>query len=270
MGQAALLSGRIDRSTDASVEVGWHVVGPNSMVASQADLESALRRNERLACIGMLAAGIAHEINNPLGSALLAAETASAIQDVPDAAEQSAACLRNIVASLDRCGKIVRTLLRYSRDEPSEKQACSINDVARQVLDIVRPYADRYAAKLLLKLDPDVPLVPMNPLEIELVLVNLVHNAIEAGTGNTIVSIRTSRIEDGARVVVTDNGHGMNEEQLAHIFDPLYTTRRHAGGSGLGMSIVQRIIERHEGRMEVQSQLGKGTRMTIDLGFPTP
>jgi signal transduction histidine kinase len=230
-----------------------------------AHAEEAARRNERLACIGLLAAGIAHEINNPTGSALLAAETALSLMGSPDADEHVAACLRNIVTSMDRCGRIVRTLLRYSRQEPSERQACSVNDVAEQALDLARPYAGSHGAKLRLELDPSIPLAPMNPLEIELVLLNLMRNAVEAGRGNVEIRVGTMSTEDGVRVTVRDNGCGMNKEQVAHIFDPLFTTRRHQGGSGLGMSIAHGIIKEHKGRMEVDSQEGKGTTVTIDL-----
>jgi signal transduction histidine kinase len=231
----------------------------------QANLEEVARRNERLAGVGLLAAGIAHEINNPTGSALLAAETALAVMNPADAGGQAAACLRNIVTSMDRCGRIVRTLLRYSRHEPSEKQACSINDVVEQALDLARPYGAARGAHLRLDLDPTVPLAPMNPLEIELVLVNLIRNAVEAGGGSVVVSVATMRTDDGVRVVVRDNGCGMTKEQIAHVFDPLFTTRRRLGGSGLGMSIALGIVEGHQGHMEVQSEEGKGTTVTIDL-----
>jgi signal transduction histidine kinase len=231
----------------------------------RANIEGLVRRNERLACIGLLAAGIAHEINNPTGAALLAAETALAIKDLPDAGDRVTACLQNIVTSMDRCGRIVRTLLRYTRQEPSEKQACSINDVVEQSMDLARPYGSSHGADLRLDLAPAIPLVPMNPLEIELVLVNLIRNAIEAGSGSVMVSVGTMQTECGVRVVVRDSGCGMNEEQLAHVFDPLFTTRRHRGGSGLGMSIAHGIVQEHEGRMEVQTREGKGTTVIIDL-----
>lgn len=231
----------------------------------QAQLEESFQRNERLAGIGLLGAGIAHEISNPTASAMLAAETALELQDSPNAAKQLNACLRNIVTSMDRCGRIVRSLLRYSRQAPTEKQACNINDVVAQVLDLSRPYATSHGTELRADLDGEVPLVPMNPLEIELVLLNLVRNAIEAGDDKTVVSIKTSRFDDGVRVAVTDNGPGMNEEQLAHVFDPLYTTRRKSGGSGVGMSIARGIVQGHDGRMEVRSRLGKGTTVIVDL-----
>jgi signal transduction histidine kinase len=231
----------------------------------QANLEEAARRNEQLACIGLLAAEIAHEINNPLGSALLAAETALTIKESQGGEDHVSACLRNIVTSMDRCGRIVRTLLRYSRHEPVEKQACNINDVVEQAVDLARPYMKPHKTDVRLDVDPAIPLVAMNPLEIELVLSNLLRNAIEAGNEKVVVSIATMPIDGGVRVTVSDNGCGMTEELIAHVFDPLFTTRRHKGGSGLGMSIALGIIQAHQGRMEVRSQEGKGTTVTIDL-----
>lgn len=254
MGQATLFKLRMDDS-DAGR-------GSHTHVPAESD---SLQKNERLACIGLLTAAIAHDINNPIGSALLAAETALAIKGTAGSAEQLAACLTNIVASLDRCGRIVKTLMRYTREEPVEKQACSINDVVEQAMDISRPYGDAHGADLRLDLDPEAPLAPMSPLEIELVLVNLIRNAIEAGDGRVVISVGTSAIEDGVRVVVRDNGRGMTEEQLAHVFDPLFTTRRRVGGSGLGMSIALGIVQSHDGWMRIQSEEGKGTAVTIDL-----
>ncbi len=264
MGQLAVLSrSKGQHAGRAQAAAGDVAHGGESIGAI--GFEPPTRYNERLAYIGLLAAGIAHEINNPIGSALLAAETALAIKDSPDAGAHLAACLQNIVASMDRCGRIVRALMRYSRDEPAERQACNINDVAEQALDLARPYAERHKAEMSLDLDPEVPLAPMNPLEIELVLVNLLRNALEAGDSGVRVAMSTARSDGGVRVVVSDNGCGMNEEQRAHVFDPLYTTRRHAGGSGLGMSIAYGIIQGHEGTLEVQSQPGQGTTVTIDL-----
>lgn len=231
----------------------------------RAAVEDLIHRNERLACIGLLAAGIAHEINNPAGAALLAAETALAIKDLPDTGDRLTACLQNIVTSMDRCGRIVRTLLRYTRHEPTEKQACNVNDVVEQAMDLARPYGSAHGANLRLQLDPAIPLVSMNPLEIELVFVNLIRNAIEAGRGNVEISVATSQAEWGVRVVVRDSGCGMNDEQLAHVFDPLYTTRRHVGGSGLGMTIAQNIVREHQGHLDVRSREGKGTTVIIDL-----
>lgn len=227
--------------------------------------EAAVSRNERLVGIGLLATGIAHEINNPTGSALLAAETALAIMGQPGADEKVAACLENIVASADRCGRIVRTLLRYSRDESPEMRRCNLNDVAEQAVDLTRPHAERHGVAVRLRRDPRVPLASMNPLEIELVLVNLIRNAIQACGKGAEVLVRTACGEGLLRASVSDNGRGMTTEQITHAFDPLYTTRKHAGGSGLGLSIASGIIQRHLGCMEVLSEAGRGTTVTINL-----
>jgi two-component system, NtrC family, sensor kinase len=255
VGQAAVLDLRVDGSYEGFV----------SPEPARAELEEAIRRNERLASVGLLAVGIAHEINNPLGSALLAAETALAINGSADSTEQVAACLQNIVTSVDRCGRIVRTLLRYSRQEPGEMQACSINDVVGQALELARVYVSRAKVELRLDIDSSLPLAPMNPLEIELVLLNLIRNAVEAGEKEVVVSVATMSIPNGVRVAVSDNGCGMTEEQIAHVCDPLFTTRRQRGGSGLGMSIALGIVRAHNGRMDVTSREGQGTTVTIDL-----
>jgi signal transduction histidine kinase len=255
VGQGAVSSLRVDGSDE----------GFDSFERSRTGQEEVARRNERLASVGLLAVGIAHEINNPLGSALLAAETALAIAGSAHSADQVAACLQNIVTSLDRCGRIVRTLLRYSRDEPSEKQACGINDVVAEALELARAYASPAKAELHLETDPSLPLIPMNPLEIELVLLNLIRNAIEAGEKNMLICVATAPIPNGVRVTVRDSGCGMSQEQVSHVFDPLFTTRRHRGGSGLGMSIALGIVRAHGGHMDVLSHEGEGTTVTIDL-----
>ncbi len=263
-GYRKIIHMRSEPVCDASGRI-THRIASFRDITEKTDMEEMVRRNERLACIGMLAAGIAHEINNPMGAALLAAETALDAIASAEADPCVKACLHNITTSLDRCGRIVRTLLRYSRDQPAEKQACSINDVAEQVQEFARPYAERKNAVLRLDLDPDAPLVPMNPLEIELVLVNLVRNSVDAGKGDVVISIRTLHTDGGVRVDVSDNGCGMTQYQIDHVFTPLYTTRRQVGGSGLGMSIAHWIIQRHEGRMEVQSKEGVGTTVSVEL-----
>jgi len=227
--------------------------------------DHAVLRDERMVGIGLLATGIAHEINNPLGSALLAAETALAIKDNREAGEHLTACLNNIIASTDRCGRIVRTLLRYARDEPTERQCCSLNDVAEQAIDQMRSYAEAQEAVVLLERDPQVPLAPMNPLEIELVLVNLIRNAIQACDQHAKVLVRTEWPENRVRVSVSDNGRGMTGEQITHMFEPMYPTRKKAGGFGFGLGIASGIVQRHQGTMEVVSKPGTGTTITVDL-----
>jgi PAS domain S-box-containing protein len=231
--------------------------------------EGTVWRNERLVGIGLLATSIVHEINNPLGSALLAAETALAIADSVETDNQIKACLNNIAASADRCGQIVQTLLRYSRDEPPKKQCCSVNDVAKQAMDMTRSYAEGRGVAVRMERDPETPIAPMNPLEIEMVLGNLIRNAIEASSRDTEVLVRTGWTNDAVWLSVSDHGCGMTNEQITRMFDPLYTTRKNAGGSGLGLGIASGIVQRHGGCMEVQSVPGAGTTIVVHLPMAT-
>jgi two-component system, NtrC family, sensor kinase len=173
------------------------------------------------------------------------------------------------VASTDRCGRIVRTLLRYSRDEPAEKQCCSINDVAKQAIDLTRSYAERCGAKVWLERASQTPLAPMNPLEIEMVLVNLIRNAIQASGEKPEILVHTAWNATSVRASVSDHGCGMTTEQIAHMFDPLYTTHSETGGVGMGLAITSGIIQRHHGSIEVQSHPGDGTTITVNLPIAT-
>lgn len=225
----------------------------------------AILRQERLASIGTLAAGIAHEINNPVGASLLAAETALELIDAPSCRAHLRESLENIIDAMDRCGQIVRNTLKFSRDESGERTVCDINRIARRSLDLVRVAAERSRAGLRLLLDESLPPVVANQLELELVLVNLINNAIQSRNESVLIEIETQGIDDGIRIIVRDDGPGMNEEQRRHAFDPFYTTKRHSGGTGLGLSIVHGIIEDHDGEIDILSQPGEGTAVRITI-----
>ncbi|MEX0716271.1 MAG: ATP-binding protein [Planctomycetaceae bacterium] len=234
-------------------------------ISQRRQLESGLRRNERLAAMGVLTAGIAHEINNPVGAALLTAETAKALLDVPDARAPLEECLDNIIASMQRCGQIVKNILRFSREDPVEKAPENLNAIVRQAHDLVRGYASRNGVAIAFDLDPELPNLSVCALEIELLLVNILRNALEAcaGQGHVVVTTR----DDGGhvRIVVRDDGRGMTEEQVQHLFDPFYSNRGRTGGTGLGMSIAYGIVREHDGSIDVTSAPGKGTAITIRL-----
>lgn len=227
--------------------------------------DEAGQRNERLTGIGLLFAGIAHEINNTTAAALLAAETALAIKDLPGAGAQLTACLENIIASADRCGRSVRSLLRYPRDEPAEKQSCCINAVVEHAVDLSRLYAERRRVAVRLDCDPAVPPAPMNPLEIELMLVNLIRNAVKASGGGAEILVRTASVEGGVCVSVSEKGQATAGEPGTRGFDPLDAACKSAEEYEPGLSIAQGIVQRHGGHMQVQSRPGEGTIVTIDL-----
>lgn len=241
------------------------VVGLQHDVTQLKEAEARLRQAERLASVGTLAAGIAHEINNPVGGVLMAAQAALRELDGTATPEFLRRCLDDIVEDAQRCGRIVKSVLRFARQQPTEKWPSDVNVLVRRVVDLLRDRLRQAGADVQLELGEDVPAVPLNPTEFQQVLVNLVQNAVDAGGADTEIRVRTERDGTGVRVVVTDNGPGIPPDHLRHIFDPFHTTRAHSGGTGLGLSVVHGIVEAHGGRIDVESRPQAGARFTITL-----
>ncbi|MBC8356797.1 MAG: response regulator [Planctomycetes bacterium] len=234
-------------------------------ITEQKQTEGALRRAERLASIGTMAAGIAHEINNPIAAALNAAEAAMRFKDDPDAKHLLERCLDNVVRSAHRCRLIVENVLKFSRQEPTERSLVDINSVVRDARVSALPYAEREIATIDLQLADDLPQVWINELEIEQVLTNLIDNASRSAEGPIQVTVRTARTKESVRFSVEDDGPGMSVEQRQRAFDPFYSTRQKQGGTGLGLSIAHGIVEGHGGNIEITSEVGPGTTVTVDL-----
>ncbi len=224
-----------------------------------------LRLNERLASVGTLAAGIAHEINNPIGAILNSAEFAILCREDEDAQETSQKALGEIVHLAKRCGMIVKGLLQFSRGEPATKWKEDVNEIVRVAAVLTRSYGAERGVKIELELCNSPTPVLMNPIEMEQVLVNLLRNAIEAHPKDGRVLVKSEDLPDSIRIVVMDQGEGIDADQLEHIFDPFYTTRRSDGGTGLGLSVAHGIIHEHGGRVDVESRLGLGSQVTIEL-----
>lgn len=258
--------------TRAEREVARHRANLEELVQKRTlELETSreqLVRAERLASIGTLAAGIAHEINNPVGMMLLAAQAAMRYRNHPGGQELVEQSLNRIVNNARRCGQIVRGVLQFARQEPTEKWSASLNLAVTAGCQVMSDYAHEHRAVVETDLAADLPDIVMNQMQIEQVVVNLVKNAIEAGEAGQKVSVRTMLGPIGARLMVQDQGRGMTNEQLKHLFDPFFTTRQQRGGTGLGLSIVHGIISEHGGKIGVDSKVGQGTTFTVDLPRP--
>lgn len=230
--------------------------------------EEKLRRVERLSSIGTLAAGIAHEINNPIGAIQLYAQTALRMKDDPGAGKNITTALEEIVEQCGRCDRIIRSVLQFSRLESAEKDITDIAEVAKNALKNVKGDAEKRNATI--KLEVEGVLLPIlaNRTGLEQVFVNLILNAIQAsGIGGTIRVILEGG-DDSIVISVADTGHGIRPEAKVHIFDPFYTGREIDGGTGLGLSIVHGVIESHQGTIDVESIPGQGTviRITLPVG----
>jgi PAS domain S-box-containing protein len=232
-------------------------------IAERERVEARLRTSERLASIGTLAAGVAHEINNPIAGILATAELASASLGEPGASGRLARLLEHMVAEAQRCGRIVKSVLQFARAEPTERWPHDLNDVARRVGDIARAAVEAAGADLRLALAPVLPAVPMNPTEIEQVTINLVRNAVQAGARR--VEIRTDARDGRVRLRVADDGRGIPEADAPRIFEPFFTSRREEGGTGLGLSVVHGIVAAHGGTVGVESRPGEGTVVSVEL-----
>ncbi len=225
----------------------------------------AFEKAQRLASIGTLAAGIAHEINNPIGSILMAAD--AALYSLGDSKKKGEVveALASIKNDAKRAGQIVKTVLQLSRQEDSQKSPRDVGDVARRARDITRGVAVQNNVHVELVMEPNLPRIMINPTEIEQVFINLITNAIEASDYGQTIWVRLTRDGDAVASRFVDEGRGMPGEEVDRIFDPFYTTRQDEGGTGLGLSLTHSIVRQHGGTIEVDSRPGKGTTITVFL-----
>jgi two-component system NtrC family sensor kinase len=233
-------------------------------VAERQRAEAALRQSGRLAAVGTLAAGIAHEINNPVAGILTAAELARALLRDGAPAAQLEEVLESIIGGAKRCGGIVRSVLQFARGEQhTERVPHELNDVVRRALALVRGEAARAGTHVGYDLAPGLPLVVMDTTEMTQTLTNLLHNAVQARA--TRVLVRTWHADACVHLAIEDDGCGIAAADLDRIFDPFFTTRREQGGTGLGLSIVHGIVTKHGGTVDVASAVGRGTTVTLAL-----
>jgi signal transduction histidine kinase len=248
--------------TDTRPEGPHQMVGVHVDVTGRKAMEATVRRGERLASLGTFAAGVAHELNNPLGTILLAAETARFSEH--DGSRITAA-LDDIVEDTKRAARIVKSILQFARAETTERTRLDLCDCVRRAVDLTRSYCRERAVSLDLRLAEHALYALANATEIEQVLVNVIRNAAEACEPGGQIWVEAEASNGSLRVTVWDDGHGMSDVERARIFDPFYTTRAERGGSGLGLSICHGIVAAHGGRMEVDSAPGTGTRVHLHL-----
>jgi len=239
-------------------------------VSEQRRAEQKIRESERLVAVGTLSAGIAHEINNPVGSVLASAQYALMVMGDRDGAEKVSEALRNIEAEARRCGQIVKSVLKFAREETTERWPVDLNAIVRQVRDHSTVMTHRYGATLELDLAAGLPEVLANPTEMEQLLSNLIRNALQAGGYGIHVVVSTAERGGKVRLSVRDDGPGMPPEVREQIFDPFFTTREASGGTGLGLSMVHGIVSGHGGTVSVHSEPGRGTEVRVELPAHAP
>ncbi len=231
---------------------------------------------EKMASIGKMAAVLAHEINNPLSGILTYAKLLRRWleREATEPSETARSRRQEILDSLDliasesrRCGDLVRNLLTFSRTTPMNLQATNLNLVVEQSFRLVQHQLDLTGIQVQLQTDPNLPQVQCDPAQMEQVLLALIMNAMDAMPqgGNLWISTSFSAQQSQIRIVVKDDGVGIAPDILPRIFEPFLTTKESGRGVGLGLAISHSILERHNGQIEVQSELGRGTTFTITL-----
>jgi signal transduction histidine kinase len=227
-------------------------------------IQKGIMQYDKMASIGRLAAGVAHEINNPLTTILT---SAMLIQEDTDPEDPNYQELQTIADETLRCRKIVGSLLDFARQSKPVKGKHEINAVVRESVVLTRKQAAFNDVVVQENLSEDLPLINMDKDQIEQALINLILNAIEATAPGGTVTVETSSVPEAESVElrVSDSGKGIPEEDMGKIFDPFFTTRE--SGTGLGLAITHGIIEQHGGSIEVDSKLDQGTRFTIRLPF---
>ena len=222
----------------------------------------------KMASVGELAAGIAHEINNPLAAVVA---TTGVIRDLFDPEfnlQWTPETIREELANIDkavfRARGITQTLLKFSRRNPPRLVLGNLNSILDEVVGGLKEQEFQVSnIKLVRDYEPDLPEIPIDADQIGQVFLNLINNAGDAIDGSGTITLSTRRDDGSVRVTVTDTGVGMTSEVMQQVFLPFYTTKEVGKGTGLGLSVSSSIVESFGGRIEVQSMPGAGSSFTV-------
>jgi signal transduction histidine kinase len=305
----AIKRGALDymvKSSDTFAAVGatvagalreWRLLQDKKRMEMQLKESQALViQQEKMASIGQLAAGVAHEINNPMGyitsnlnSLWKYAEKLAQFIEIQEQAIERCSdevtkasiielkrqikldfvmkdfreLIKESLEGSKRVSKIVQDLKSFSRTEGNEAISADLNECIKSILNVVRNEI-KYVAELDIRLG-DIPLVTCRPQQIGQVVMNLLVNAAHAMTGNGLITLATRQVDDSVEISVTDTGCGISPENISRIFEPFFTTKEAGKGTGLGLAISSDIIRKHGGELLVESTVGAGSTFTVRL-----
>jgi len=230
-------------------------------------LQMQLMHSDRLATIGQLAAGVAHELNEPLGNILGFAELTLNSSRIEDQARHD---IRKIVKASLHAREIVKKLLLFSRQMPPRKTELDLNEIVREGLSFFEHRCRKEGIKVTCNLASGIPDITADPSQLQQMLVNIVVNAIQSMPRGGSLTIETSKSDDSAvKISISDTGTGIEKNALNRIFVPFYTTKDINEGTGLGLSVTHGIVTSHGGTIKVSSKPGEGTRFEIILPIHT-
>ncbi|HUQ02511.1 MAG TPA: ATP-binding protein [Kofleriaceae bacterium] len=229
-------------------------------------LEETMRRAERLATVGQLAAGIAHEIRNPLASISGSVEL---LGQAPRVSDDDKALMAIVVREIERLDRLINELLEYANPRPRTLVRFDLLTILTEVVQVMKQDKARADTTLMTELPPEPIMVTADPSQLRQVMWNLCRNAAEAAqgaSGGGVVIVRAREDSIGATIEVEDNGPGIAAEHVSRIFDPFFTTKKR--GTGLGLATSHAIVTEHGGSVDVRSEPGRGTRFVVRLPRP--
>jgi signal transduction histidine kinase len=231
--------------------------------------QTQLLHSEKLASVGVLAGGVAHEINNPLMVVLGRTELALQRPDLPPEMRRN---LETIKGETERISEIVRGLLAFSRRSQHDAvEPVDVSEVLERTLALTEHQMRTENIQVVREFAPDLPRIEANAGQLQQVFMNLIINAFQAMSGGGTLRLTTRPGSERTVVVeVTDTGSGIPPDQLPHIFDPFFTTKEESKGTGLGLAITHHIVTDHGGEIEVRSEVGQGTQFTVELPLKRP
>ena len=226
--------------------------------------EQQIMKSERLATLGQLAAGVAHEINNPLGAILMYSHLSLEEMESDDACRRN---IEKVAGETTRCRDIVKGLLDFARQTEPKVENSSVNEILNRTLSLVENQALFQNVKINKLLSPSLPKILMDSSQIQQVFTNIILNAAEAMEGEGELTVITRIAPDNKHIELefTDTGCGISLESYEKIFDPFFTTKEVGHGTGLGLAVSFGIVTRHRGTIDVRSEPGKGSSFIIKL-----
>ncbi len=261
-----LFSSSVIVDSDGEI-TGW--IGAAKDISDLKRLEARIHQSEKLSAVGQLAAGVAHEINNPLGVILGFAQAMSRVLKPGDENELP---VKSIEREALRCKALVQNLLTFARTSHSDRVPMDLNTAVAQSLALIEPQAKMGRVKIAASLGEGLPPVLANKGQLEQVIMNLAKNAIDAMPDGGCLELRTELAEGTPNswvcLKVVDDGTGIPDAVVSKIFDPFFTTKPIGQGTGLGLSLVSEIVQKHSGQLSVDSRPGR-TEFTIKLPVRT-
>jgi len=263
----AMLIDGVEKEERAHAELNIVHQELSTYVQQLKESQEQLIQAEKLTSLGQMAASIAHEINNPLAGVLVYTRLLSKkLTDDTARKDESLDYLSKMESEVSRCSRIIRNLLDFARQTEPMLRLVDINQVIEQVLAMVGHQAKLQNVEVVKEFSPSLPKVMADFDQLQQIFTNLTLNAIQAMPDGGRLTIRSSAVDGEVRIDVQDTGCGISKENMGKLFTPFFTTKAKDKGVGLGLAVAHGIIERHKGRITVQSEVGKGTTFSVYLG----